>query len=56
MFGSDWPVCTLVADYARTLSVTAQLLDTLDDAERAAVYGGTAVRWYGLTLDSRAAA
>jgi L-fuconolactonase len=54
MFGSDWPVCTLAAEYGRTLSITAQLLETLDDAGRAAVYGGTAVRWYGLTLDKTA--
>ena len=36
MFGSDWPVCTLAAEYGRTLSITAQLLETLDDAGRAA--------------------
>ncbi|MFD8870564.1 amidohydrolase family protein [Streptomyces sp. NPDC059590] len=56
MFGSDWPVCTLAADYGHTLSITAALLETLDDADRAAVYGGTANRWYGLALGSGAAA
>ncbi|MGW3461924.1 amidohydrolase family protein, partial [Streptomyces olivaceoviridis] len=55
MFGSDWPVCTLAADYGHTLSITAALLRTLDDAERAAVYGGTAIHWYGLAVGSGAA-
>lgn len=50
MFGSDWPVCTLAAGYGRVLSVTGELLASLDDAGRAAVYGGTAVRWYGLDV------
>ncbi|GGZ15229.1 amidohydrolase [Streptomyces olivaceoviridis] len=54
MFGSDWPVCTLAADYGHTLSITAALLRTLDDAERAAVYGGTAIHWYGLAVGSGA--
>ncbi|MFE4956005.1 amidohydrolase family protein [Streptomyces sp. NPDC056653] len=56
MFGSDWPVCTLAADYEQTLSITETLLQTLDDADRAAVYGGTAIRWYGPDFGRGAAA
>jgi hypothetical protein len=35
---------------------TAALLETLDDADRATVHGGTAIRWYGLAVGSGAAA
>jgi L-fuconolactonase len=45
MFGSDWPVCLLAAEYGE---VFAFLLEVLDEAERADVLGGTAVRTYGL--------
>jgi L-fuconolactonase len=40
MFGSDWPVCLLAADYGDTLEVVG------DDED---VLGGTARRTYGLT-------
>jgi L-fuconolactonase len=43
MFGSDWPVCLLAAEYGEVLDL---VLGVLDDAEREAVLGGTAVRVY----------
>lgn len=45
MFGSDWPVCLLAADYGAVLSL---VIDALRDEERAAVLAGTAIRVYGL--------
>ncbi|MFI1769661.1 amidohydrolase family protein [Streptomyces sp. NPDC020800] len=48
MFGSDWPVCTLAADYARVLDTTRALLSDLSSHERAAVLGGNAARVYQL--------
>jgi L-fuconolactonase len=45
MFGSDWPVCLLAAQYGDVLDL---LLGVLDDAERTAVLGGTAARVYNL--------
>ncbi|WP_053848350.1 amidohydrolase [Streptomyces sp. NRRL B-24085] len=48
MFGSDWPVCTLGAAYAETLSVTRELIGGLSASERADVLGATATRTYGL--------
>jgi L-fucono-1,5-lactonase len=45
MFGSDWPVCLLAAEYGE---VFALLLEALDEEERADVLGGTAMRTYGL--------
>ncbi|QMU73850.1 amidohydrolase family protein [Streptacidiphilus sp. P02-A3a] len=48
MFGSDWPVCTLAADYPQVLDIARELTSALGPDERAAVFGGTAVRTYGL--------
>ena len=48
MFGSDWPVCLLAADYGAVLELVLAALDGLDDAERAAVLGGNASRLYRL--------
>ncbi|MFF3838039.1 amidohydrolase family protein [Streptomyces sp. NPDC001930] len=48
MFGSDWPVCTLAASYGRTLATAGELTEALSHAERAAVFGGTAVATYRL--------
>ncbi|MFE3850441.1 amidohydrolase family protein [Streptomyces griseorubiginosus] len=48
MYGSDWPVCTLGAGYGEMLSVTRELTAGLGPSERADVFGGTALRTYGL--------
>lgn len=48
LFGSDWPLCLLAADYAGVLDLLRAALDGLDESERAAVLGGTAVRVYNL--------
>ncbi len=51
MWGSDWPVCLLAADYARVLGATREVLEELDvlsDAADRAIFGETAIRWYNL--------
>ena len=48
MIGSDWPVSTVAADYARTMAVVTDYLDTRSVAEREAVLGGTAARFWRL--------
>jgi L-fuconolactonase len=48
MFGSDWPVCLLVADYRQVLDAARQALPPLPAADRAAIFGGTAARHYQL--------
>jgi L-fuconolactonase len=49
MFGSDWPVCLLVAgSYGEVVDVARRLTDHLTAAERAEVFAGTARRWYRL--------
>ncbi len=46
MWGSDWPVSTLAADYGTTLRTTVDALEDLSDTERTAVFGSTAERVY----------
>ena len=48
MFGSDWPVVTLRRSYAEWHGLAGILAEKLRDDERAALFGGTAARFYGL--------
>jgi L-fucono-1,5-lactonase len=48
MFGSDWPVSTLAADYARVVESAFELTSDLTEGERGAVFAGTATRVYHL--------
>jgi L-fuconolactonase len=48
MFGSDWPVCRLAADYADVVGIVADFVAPLAAAEQAAIWGGTAAAFYGL--------
>ena len=50
MFGSDWPVCELAATYEEVFAALNQTLGPLSDSERAAIFGGTAVRFYKLPV------
>jgi L-fucono-1,5-lactonase len=49
MFGSDWPVCLVAGSYERVLGVVADYAASLSKTERAALFGGNAARFYGLT-------
>jgi L-fuconolactonase len=46
MFGSDWPVCLLASDYPGVMELARTLTAGLSEAERAAVFAGTAARVY----------
>jgi L-fuconolactonase len=48
MFGSDWPVCTLAGSYSQVAEIVAGYVERLSADEQAAVWGGTARRFYGL--------
>ncbi len=48
MWGSDWPVCRLRAPYDRWRATAQELVADLDAADRAWVFGGSAVKFYGL--------
>ena len=46
MYGSDWPVCLLASDYPGVIGLARALTAGLSEAERAAVFAGTAARVY----------
>ncbi|MDW3225366.1 MAG: amidohydrolase family protein [Paracoccaceae bacterium] len=48
MWGSDWPVCRLQAEYEDWHDTALSLTEHLSEAERADIFGGTAVRFYRL--------
>lgn len=48
MWGSDWPVCQLQATYDAWLGAAEALTAHLSGAEKEAVFGGTASRFYRL--------
>jgi L-fuconolactonase len=48
LFGSDWPVCLLSASYETVTRTARSLTAALAETERAAIFGGTARRIYGL--------
>lgn len=50
MFGSDWPVCELAGSYEQVYEALVETLGPLSDAEREAIFGGTAARFYDLEL------
>lgn len=49
MWGSDWPVCRLQAEYGDWLAAAIELTNGLSAADKAEVFGGTATRFYGLS-------
>lgn len=51
MFGSDWPVCLLVATYDHVVDAARELTAGLSEPEQREVFGETATRVYGLEAD-----
>ncbi len=50
MWGSDWPVVRLRAEYARWRAAAMELTAELSPEGQARVFGGTAVEFYGLPV------
>jgi L-fuconolactonase len=50
MIGSDWPVCTVAADYQRTMRVVMEYVAGLPQSAQEAVLGGNAQRFWNLTV------
>jgi len=48
VFGSDWPVVNLVADYRRWVDVVAAALEHMTPADQQKVWASNAERFYGL--------
>jgi L-fuconolactonase len=53
MIGSDWPVCTLAADYSRAVGLVRDYLEGRPPPEREAVLGGNARRFWRLDRQER---
>lgn len=52
MIGSDWPVCTLSAEYADTMRLITDSIAGLSAAEQEAILGGNCARFYRRSLSS----
>ena len=50
MFGSDWPVCLLAAEYGQVVELIEAYTEQLSASERDDVFGGNAARFYGLSI------
>ncbi len=50
MFGSDWPVSTLAAEYKTVTDTARGILDSLSPSANADIFGGTAARFYRLGI------
>ena len=55
LIGSDWPVCTLAGDYARTLAVVVEWTARLPAAARERACSAERARVYGLASRRRSA-
>lgn len=51
MFGSDWPVCLLAADYVEVAELVTDYLLQFGENVRAKVMGGNAARFYGVKAE-----
>ena len=49
MWGSDWPVCLLASSYDRWIDTAEALVSACSPDDQDAIFGGNAVRFYGLT-------
>ncbi|MDQ6720454.1 MAG: amidohydrolase family protein [Candidatus Dormibacteraeota bacterium] len=49
VFGSDWPVCLMAATYRQVLEAMKYSMSDLEPPDQEAVFGGNAIRVYGLT-------
>jgi len=50
MYGSDWPVCLLAADYTAQLDILQAYIANLSEAEQAKIMGGNAAEFYNLNM------
>ncbi len=48
MFGSDWPVCLVAADYERMLNIVTKYFHGFSETEQANFFGLNAVKFYNI--------
>jgi L-fuconolactonase len=53
MYGSDWPVCTLEADYGEVIGIVRDYIGRLSQSEQRRIMGETAAEFYGLDVGVR---
>ena len=56
VFGSDWPVCLLAASYRQVKGIIEHYLQNSSAQDRERIFGGNAVRFYGLKVSHGLAA
>jgi L-fuconolactonase len=49
MIGSDWPVCTVLASYGRTLRLVRDYISHLTSSEQDSILGENCARFYAIT-------
>ncbi len=49
VFGSDWPVCKLVASYREWVEALGQIISSRSHSDREKLLAGNATRLYALT-------
>jgi L-fuconolactonase len=50
MWGSDWPVCKLRAEYSEWFNTSQNLTNHLSLEEKENIFGKTAIKFYTLSL------
>jgi len=50
MFGSDWPVCTVAAEYEKVLGIVTDFISSLSPLEQSKIMGLNAIDFYSLVL------
>ncbi|MBC7891320.1 MAG: amidohydrolase family protein [Sphingobacteriaceae bacterium] len=48
LFGSDWPVCLLAAEYAEVVGLVEDYFSGFSKTEKAKIWGGNAAKFYNL--------
>jgi L-fuconolactonase len=48
MFGSDWPVCKVAADYEQVVSIVQDYFSAFSQTKLQSIFGGNAARFYSL--------
>lgn len=50
MFGSDWPVCKVAADYEQVVSMIRAYFEPFTKNEQEMVFGGNALKFYNINI------
>ena len=50
MYGSDWPVCLLAADYQQVYEIVASCIERLSEAEQQKIMCHTAMTFYNISI------